>query len=400
MRIEPDDCATYLERLGFGVERSDGDIVAEVPAHRYYDVSREADLVEEVGRIHGYDEHLPATLPQAPGQGGGLTREQALRRRAEDVMRDLGFDGIVSLSLVDPGLPSRLRLADRRRARARRSGSPTRCRSTTRSCARRCSARFSTPPATTSPAAPTASALSETGRAYLARGRIAGRRRPRGSLRRATARRRRSSRSASPPWRLGRSRRPSWGVEARPADFFAHEGRARGAGGASRRRGRARGRTAAVPPPGALGEGPHRRERGRLARRGPPAGLPRVGPGIGGRLPGRAGGARGGVAVHGRSLRGRHHVPGASTRTWRSWSTRTCPPTPCARAVVEGGGELLRGAAVFDVYHGEQVGEGSKSLALRLEFRAPDRTLTDAEVAERRDAIKAGARPRSEGIAP
>ena len=39
--------------------------------------------------------------------------------------------------------------------------------------------------------------------------------------------------------------------------------------------------------------------------------------------------------------------------------------------------------ALFDVYHGEQVGEGNKSLALRLEFRAPDRTLTDEEVAER-----------------
>jgi phenylalanyl-tRNA synthetase beta chain len=35
------------------------------------------------------------------------------------------------------------------------------------------------------------------------------------------------------------------------------------------------------------------------------------------------------------------------------------------------------------------VGEGSKSLALRLEFRAPDRTLTDEEVAERRAAIEA-----------
>jgi phenylalanyl-tRNA synthetase beta chain len=59
-------------------------------------------------------------------------------------------------------------------------------------------------------------------------------------------------------------------------------------------------------------------------------------------------------------------------------------------AVVAGGGELLRRATVFDVYHGEQVGEGRKSLALRLEFRAPDRTLTDAEVAERRAAIEAG----------
>ena len=46
-------------------------------------------------------------------------------------------------------------------------------------------------------------------------------------------------------------------------------------------------------------------------------------------------------------------------------------------------------AEVFDVYEGEQVGEGKRSLALRLEFRAPDRTLTDEEVAERRTAIEA-----------
>ena len=69
MRIEPELCATYLERLGFGVEREGEDLMAEVPVHRYYDVSREADLVEEVGRIHGYDEHLPATLPQAARPG-------------------------------------------------------------------------------------------------------------------------------------------------------------------------------------------------------------------------------------------------------------------------------------------------------------------------------------------
>ena len=58
-------------------------------------------------------------------------------------------------------------------------------------------------------------------------------------------------------------------------------------------------------------------------------------------------------------------------------------------AVLAGGGELLRSAEVFDLYRGEQVGEGRKSLALRLEFRAPDRTLTDEEVAERREAIEA-----------
>ncbi|HYY06375.1 MAG TPA: phenylalanine--tRNA ligase subunit beta, partial [Candidatus Limnocylindria bacterium] len=58
------------------------------------------------------------------------------------------------------------------------------------------------------------------------------------------------------------------------------------------------------------------------------------------------------------------------------------------RRVLEGGGELLRAAWIFDLYSGEQVGEGRKSLALRLEFRAPERTLTDEEVAPRREAIK------------
>jgi phenylalanyl-tRNA synthetase beta chain len=57
-------------------------------------------------------------------------------------------------------------------------------------------------------------------------------------------------------------------------------------------------------------------------------------------------------------------------------------------AVRAGGGELLRGARVFDLYRGEQAGEGNKSLALRLEFRAPDRTLTDAEVARLRAEIE------------
>ncbi|MDQ4048206.1 MAG: hypothetical protein M3131_02330, partial [Actinomycetota bacterium] len=51
-------------------------------------------------------------------------------------------------------------------------------------------------------------------------------------------------------------------------------------------------------------------------------------------------------------------------------------------------GELLGSARVFDVYTGEQVGEGSRSLTLRLEFRAPDRTLTDEEVAMSRSAIE------------
>ena len=100
--IEPSLQEEYLRRLDFEVTSGGGELEAEVPAHRYYDVTREVDLVEEVGRIHGYADHLPSTLPEFTGQGGRLTRDQALRRRAEDVIRDLGFDALVTLSLTDP----------------------------------------------------------------------------------------------------------------------------------------------------------------------------------------------------------------------------------------------------------------------------------------------------------
>jgi phenylalanyl-tRNA synthetase beta chain len=63
------------------------------------------------------------------------------------------------------------------------------------------------------------------------------------------------------------------------------------------------------------------------------------------------------------------------------------PAAAVRETVLSAGGELLRSATVFDLYRGEQIGAGRKSLALRLEFRAPDRTLTDEEVAERRTAI-------------
>ena len=64
------------------------------------------------------------------------------------------------------------------------------------------------------------------------------------------------------------------------------------------------------------------------------------------------------------------------------------PAAEVEGAVRAGGGELLVQVSPFDVYRGEQVGEGEKSLALRLEFRAPDRTLTDEDVAALRGAIE------------
>ena len=58
-------------------------------------------------------------------------------------------------------------------------------------------------------------------------------------------------------------------------------------------------------------------------------------------------------------------------------------------AVRSAGGPLLAAVEVFDVYRGAQIGDDEVSLALRLAFRSPERTLTDDEVAERRAAIEA-----------
>jgi phenylalanyl-tRNA synthetase beta chain len=55
-------------------------------------------------------------------------------------------------------------------------------------------------------------------------------------------------------------------------------------------------------------------------------------------------------------------------------------------SVRKGGGPLLKDIQLFDVYRGEGMAEGTRSLAYRLRFQAHDRTLTDAEVAEARQA--------------
>ena len=57
----------------------------------------------------------------------------------------------------------------------------------------------------------------------------------------------------------------------------------------------------------------------------------------------------------------------------------------------DGAGPDLEALTLFDVYRGDQVGEGRKSLAYRLSFRAPDRTLTTEEVSALRDTALAAA---------
>jgi phenylalanyl-tRNA synthetase beta chain len=62
------------------------------------------------------------------------------------------------------------------------------------------------------------------------------------------------------------------------------------------------------------------------------------------------------------------------------------PAAAVESALVAGAGPLLESVRLFDVYTGSQLGEGRKSLAYKLTFRAPDRTLTVEEAVAARDA--------------
>lgn len=108
LEIPEEEQRRALERLAFEL---DGETVA-VPTWRARDVTREIDLVEEVARIHGL-EKIPFTLPLRSAMWGRLSKEQRLRRLVEDVLVGCGFSEIYTLSLVasDPR-PDAIRLPD------------------------------------------------------------------------------------------------------------------------------------------------------------------------------------------------------------------------------------------------------------------------------------------------
>lgn len=63
------------------------------------------------------------------------------------------------------------------------------------------------------------------------------------------------------------------------------------------------------------------------------------------------------------------------------------PAAELVAAIRDAGGELLRELRVFDEYRGEQIGAGRRSLAFRVAFGSPERTLADEDVAPARAAI-------------
>ncbi|WP_405696089.1 phenylalanine--tRNA ligase subunit beta [Streptomyces sp. NBC_01185] len=74
------------------------------------------------------------------------------------------------------------------------------------------------------------------------------------------------------------------------------------------------------------------------------------------------------------------------------------PADAVERALREGAGDLLESLRLFDVFTGEQIGEGNKSLAYALRFRATDRTLTVEEASAARDTAVALATERTGAV--
>ncbi len=107
IEIEEQEQKDILESLGFDVVPG-WDV--HVPTWRMRDVTREIDLVEEVARVHGL-EKIPFTLPLRSAMSGRLSQSQRLRRLVEDVLVGAGFFEAYTLSLVarDPD-PEALRL--------------------------------------------------------------------------------------------------------------------------------------------------------------------------------------------------------------------------------------------------------------------------------------------------
>ena len=111
--IPPREQIAYLAAIQLEPADEDGKIVVIPPSYRQ-DLEREIDLVEEVGRLAGL-ERLPATIP--PGRKGGLEREQALERTLRRSLVGFGLQEAWTNSFMGPQDADLLGLPDDHPAR-------------------------------------------------------------------------------------------------------------------------------------------------------------------------------------------------------------------------------------------------------------------------------------------
>jgi phenylalanyl-tRNA synthetase beta chain len=358
--------AEILTALEFTTADAQDGLDVTVPYFRRADVSREVDLIEEVARLDALG-RLPATLPSRHDAAGRLTSRQQLRRRAADALAAQGLYEIVGWSFTGPDLDAKLRLSDRPTVRLENpvSADQSVLRTTL------LGSLLDTAQRNRSRGIGTVR-LFEAGSVYLPR---AGEPLP------------------AEPYHvaallIGDARPAGWrDPDPPPADFFAAKGALQGLLDTLR-----------IPWTVAPTEAPepflHPGQAATILIDGQPAGwLGVVHPSVTEQWD-----LRDTVAAFELDLDAAPLPPTPLYEDVTSFpevreDIAVIVPSSVSAArltetVLHAGAPLLARAEVFDVYRDpERIGEGNVSLALRLAYRAPDRTLTDEEVAARRERI-------------
>lgn len=98
MNLSIEEINSILKRLSFKVKEKDNIFIVEVP-NRALDIKLKADLIEEIGRIYGY-ENIVGKLPIQPIKVGGYQPKIAFRKDISKRMRSLGLDEVRTYTLI------------------------------------------------------------------------------------------------------------------------------------------------------------------------------------------------------------------------------------------------------------------------------------------------------------
>ncbi|MBD0380046.1 phenylalanine--tRNA ligase subunit beta [Paenibacillus sedimenti] len=101
------EIAQILDRLNFThVQTGEKQLLVHVPSRRG-DITRDVDLIEEVARLFGYD-NIPTTLMSGVTTPGSLTKEQSIRRIARNLLTQSGLHEVITYSFTHPDQTSLL----------------------------------------------------------------------------------------------------------------------------------------------------------------------------------------------------------------------------------------------------------------------------------------------------
>jgi phenylalanyl-tRNA synthetase beta chain len=98
--IDANDVEDQLTRLGMKVQPTDDGWLVSAPSFRF-DISIEVDLIEELGRLYGYDV-LPQTRPQGTVLTTNISEHQLATHRVQNLLVDRGYQEAITYSFVDP----------------------------------------------------------------------------------------------------------------------------------------------------------------------------------------------------------------------------------------------------------------------------------------------------------